>query len=41
MKHNQVYTKDLGTVIYPADVKFDKNKYLNIILCAVIQDLVV
>ena len=33
MKHNQVWTKDLGTDMYPADVKSDK--------CVVSQNLVV
>ena len=40
MKHKQIRTKDLGTGIYPADVKFDENWYLKI-LGFVSQDLVV
>ena len=39
MKHNQVWTKDLRTDIYPADVNSDENYYLNI-LGGVSQDLV-
>ena len=40
MKHSQVWTKDLGTDIYEADVQSDKNLYLNI-LGVVNQGLVV
>ena len=40
MKLSQVWTKGLGTDIYPADVKSDENWYLNI-LGVVTQDLAV
>ena len=40
MKNNQVWTKDLRTDIYQADVKSDENWYLNI-LGVVSQDLLV
>ena len=40
MKHSQVWTKDLGTDIYPSNVKSDENQHLNI-LDVVNQDLAV